>query len=299
MKRVALFPGQGSQSVGMLAEISELSSVIQHTFSQASESLGYDVWALCQQDSDNQLNQTEFTQPALLTASVALWRFMQERKMTVDYMAGHSLGEYSALVCANALTLEDAVTLVQKRGQLMQNAVPAGTGAMAAVLGLDDATVESVCQQIEGDVWPANYNAAGQVVIAGAAAAVDAAIEACKSAGAKRAVLLPVSVPSHCPLMEVAASQFAEILDGVSIDTPEVPILHNVDASLAGEPSDIVQKLKQQLYRPVRWATINAWLKAADVKQVYEVGPGKVLTGLYKRVDKEAELIALDNPSSW
>lgn len=280
-----VFPGQGSQSVGMLADAHAAFTVVQDTFSEASEALGYDLWQVVNQDVDNRLNQTEVTQPAILTASVALYRSLAPR--SVAYMAGHSLGEYSALVCAGALNFTDAVRLVALRGQAMQAAVPEGTGAMAAIIGLDDAAIALACEQSAGAevVAPVNYNSPGQVVIAGHKAAVERAGEACKVAGAKRVLPLPVSVPSHCALMQPAAERLKTALAEIDLHMPRVPVLHNVNVAVAQSTDDIRAALVAQLYSPVRWTETIQKLAAAGVTSLYEIGPGKVLTGLTKRIE--------------
>lgn len=284
-----VFPGQGSQSVGMLAELAEQAPLVQGTFDEASEALGLDLWALSQQGPKETLDQTENTQPAMLAAGVAVWRCWRERGGPEPaLMAGHSLGEYSALVCAEALNFADAVRLVADRGRLMQAAVPAGQGAMAAILGLDDATVSEVCAaEAQGQVLePVNFNAPGQVVVAGDAAAVERCAAAAKTAGAKRAVLLPVSAPSHCALMRTAGEQLAGRLAEIEIRSPRIPVLHNVSVARGADPQAIRDLLASQLHQPVRWVeTIRAFAEQG-LTQVVEAGPGKVLTGLGKRIEK-------------
>ncbi|MDM1707216.1 ACP S-malonyltransferase [Thiopseudomonas alkaliphila] len=297
-----VFPGQGSQSVGMLAEIAQQHNQILHTFAEASDSLGYDLWALIQAGPAASLNQTDKTQPAILTASVALWRLWQANSSVVPaFVAGHSLGEYSALVAAGSLSLAEAVKLVERRGQLMQQAVPEGTGGMAAILGLDDADVQAACaESAQGEVVSAvNLNAPGQVVIAGAAAAVERAIEACKARGAKRAMPLPVSVPSHCALMQPAAEQFAESLAAVQWQQPSIPLVQNVTAEVATDLAALEQNLLAQLYSPVRWVETMVLLDAEGVSQVVECGPGKVLSGLNKRCIKGVSTFNLDTPEAF
>jgi len=288
-KTAFIFPGQGSQSLGMLADFADRPAVKQ-TFQEASGALGLDIWALCQDGPQEALNQTENTQPLLLTAGVALWRLWEQSGgPRPDLLAGHSLGEYTALTCAGVMTLGDAVRLVRTRGQLMQQAVAEGEGKMAAVLGLDDDQVRAACAQAaEGDVVEAvNFNAPGQVVIAGSAAAVERAIFACKEAGAKRAMPLPVSVPSHCALMKPAADQLAETLNATSFHAAEMPVINNVDVAMETAPEQIREALIRQLYSPVRWVETIQALKEHGVSHVYECGPGKVLSGLIKRIDRE------------
>ena len=287
--RAYVFPGQGSQTVGMLAEVAGEYPVVEQTFAAASEVLGYDLWALVQQGPAEQLNETQRTQPALLAASVALYRVLEQAGVAApEWMAGHSLGEYSALVCAGALDFKAAVKLVAQRGEFMQTAVPAGVGAMSAIIGLDDELVEKACAQAaENEVVAAvNYNSPGQVVIAGNKAAVERAGEACLAAGAKRALPLPVSVPSHCQLMQPAAEQLAVELGKLTFGTPQVPVVNNVDVQAPREADQIRDALVRQLYSPVRWTETIRYLVAQGVTEIYEIGPGKVLTGLNKRIDK-------------
>ena len=251
-----VFPGQGSQSLGMLAELGAEKPVIVETFKEASEALGYDLWQLVQQGPEEQLNQTDKTQPAILTASIALWRlWLEEGGAQPAFVSGHSLGEYSALVAAGSLSLKDAVRLVERRGQLMQEAVPAGHGAMAAILGLDDADVVAICAEAAEDevVSAVNFNSPGQVVIAGNKAAVDRAMELCKAKGAKRALPLAVSVPSHCALMKPAAERFAEAVNAIEWKAPQIPVVQNVTAAIAADLTALKQDLLAQLYQPVRW----------------------------------------------
>jgi [acyl-carrier-protein] S-malonyltransferase len=290
MSFALVFPGQGSQSVGMLAELAEAHAQIKETFQEASDALGYDLWQLVQNGPEDELGKTHITQPAMLTGGVAIWRLLQSQtEIAPAIMAGHSLGEYSALVAAGSLSLSDAVSLVADRGRFMQEAVPAGVGAMAAILGLDDDQVIAVCDgAAAGEVVTAvNFNSPGQVVIAGHAAAVERAVEAAKEAGAKRALMLPVSVPSHCSLMMPAAEQLAARLAEITINTPTIPVLNNVDVKAESDPAAIRDGLKRQLFCPVRWVeTINAIAKQ-DISQVVECGPGKVLAGLNKRINRE------------
>lgn len=284
-----VFPGQGSQTVGMLGEWSDKFPMIRTTFDLVSEKLGYDVWHLVQHGPAESLNQTEHTQVAMLTADVALFRVLQEHVgVQASMMAGHSLGEYAALVCAGALELNDAAKLVQRRGQLMQQHVPLGKGAMAALVGLSDESVHQVCQQAsntETKVSPANYNAIGQVVIAGHTQAVEKAIEIAKSMHARLATLIPVSVPCHCSLLEEAAEDFAQELASTPFKTPDIPVISNVDLSIYGSPEQIKARLKLQLYSPVRWVETIQFMRDNGIKQILECGPGRVLCGLVKRID--------------
>lgn len=287
--RAYVFPGQGSQSVGMLAEVAAAYPVVGETFAEASSVLGYDLWQLVQQGPVEQLNETQRTQPALLTASVALYRVLEQAGAPApDFMAGHSLGEYSALVCAGAIAFTDAVHLVAKRGEYMQQAVPAGVGSMAAIIGLDDAAVVAACAAVAGDdvVAAVNFNSPGQVVIAGHQAAVQRAGEACLAAGAKRALPLSVSVPSHCALMQPAAEQLATELQQIPMQAPRIPVVNNVDVAMPMDADAIRDALIRQLYSPVRWTETVQFLAAQGVTTLDEIGPGKVLTGLMKRIDK-------------
>lgn len=284
-----VFPGQGSQAVGMLADVAERFPQVKATFDEASAVLGTDLWQLTQEGPAEELNRTDMTQPALLTASVALWRVWNEQGGAKPaYMSGHSLGEYSALVCAGAIAFEDAVKLVNKRGLFMQSAVPAGEGAMAAIIGLEDAAIESACEQAAqgGVVSAVNYNSPGQVVIAGQTDAVNRAIELCKEAGAKRALPLPVSVPSHCALMKPAAEQLAAELDAITVNTPDIPVLQNVTAEVTTDAAAIKDNLVQQLYRPVLWVDCVNNMAGKGVERMLECGPGKVLSGLNKRISR-------------
>lgn len=297
-----VFPGQGSQSLGMLAEQGAQESVVIDTFSEASSALDYDLWSLCQQGPEEQLNQTDKTQPAILAASIALWRlWLAEGGVRPAFVAGHSLGEYSAMVAAGSLPFVDAVKLVELRGQLMQQAVPAGTGGMAAILGLEDEDVLAACAEAaRGEVVSAvNFNAPGQVVIAGSAAAVERAIDACKARGAKRAMPLPVSVPSHCELMRPAAERFAEAVTGAAWQAPEIPLVQNVSASIVSDLDTLKQDLLAQLYSPVRWVETIITLSARGVTDLVECGPGKVLSGLNKRCVKGINTYNLDTPDAF
>ncbi len=289
-KLALVFPGQGSQSVGMLAELYNEFATVRETFAEASQALGYDLWALVANGPETELNETHRTQPALLTASVAVYRVWQEQGgANPAYLAGHSLGEYSALVCAGVLNLADAVKLVEKRGQYMQQAVPAGTGAMSAIIGLDDALIAKACEEAaQGEVVsPVNFNSPGQVVIAGNKAAVERANELCKASGAKRALPLPVSVPSHCALMKPAAEKLAADLNQISFHTAVIPVVNNVDVVAAADAAAIKDALVRQLYSPVRWTESIEFLAAQGVDTVIELGAGKVLSGLIKRINKE------------
>jgi [acyl-carrier-protein] S-malonyltransferase len=297
-----VFPGQGSQALAMLAEHGTQQQLVIDTFGEASEALGYDLWALTQQGPEEQLNQTDKTQPAILTASIALWRLWQaEGGAQPAFVAGHSLGEYSALVAAGSLGFADAVKLVERRGQLMQQAVPAGQGGMAAILGLDDADVLAACAEAaQGDVVSAvNFNAPGQVVIAGSAAAVERAIEACKARGAKRAMALPVSVPSHCALMKPAAERFAESVEAIAWQAPQIPLVQNVSAAVVSDLATLKADLLAQLYSPVRWVESMVRLSEQGVTDLVECGPGKVLGGLNKRCVKGVNTHNLDTPDAF
>ncbi|MBD1588889.1 ACP S-malonyltransferase [Pseudomonas typographi] len=297
-----VFPGQGSQALGMLAALGAQHTGVVDTFQEASDALGYDLWALCQRGPAELLNQTDKTQPAILTASVALWRLWKaEGGVRPAYVAGHSLGEYSALVAAGSIGLADAVRLVQRRGELMQEAVPAGQGGMAAILGLEDNDVIAACKEVaNGEVVSAvNFNSPGQVVIAGSASAVARAIDACKAKGAKRALALPVSVPSHCALMKPAAEKFAAAVQGLSWAPPAIPVVQNVTAQVAGNLDDLKQNLLAQLYMPVRWVESVAWLAQQGATQLVECGPGKVLAGLNKRCAEGVNTFNLDTPDAF
>jgi [acyl-carrier-protein] S-malonyltransferase len=296
-----VFPGQGSQAIGMLSELGAGHPTVLETFREASEVLGYDLWALCQQGPAEELNQTDRTQPAMLAAGVAVWRaWCEQGGARPALMAGHSLGEYSALVCAGALDFTDAVALVAERGRRMQAAVPAGTGAMAAILGLDDAQVIELCRQAEqGQVVAAvNFNSPGQVVVAGNQAAVERAMALAKAAGAKRALPLPVSVPSHCSLMQPAAEAFAASLAGIEIRVPGIPVLHNVDVQAHHDPDAIRAALARQLYSPVRWVETIQAMGRQGIRRCLELGPGKVLAGLNKRIDKAIDTLPVYDSAS-
>ncbi len=297
-----MFPGQGSQSVGMLAALAAAEPVVQETFAEASSVLGYDLWALCQQGPEDRLSETERTQPAMLAAGVAAWRaWTRHRGPAPAVLAGHSLGEYSALVAAGSIDFAAAIGLVRFRGEAMQRAVPAGTGAMAAILGLEDAAIEAACAEAgQGSVvQPVNYNAPGQLVIAGEAGAVARAIEACKARGAKRAVLLPVSVPSHSALMKPAAEALRERLAAIELRPPTLRV-HAFDAGLYTDAASIREGLYRQLFNPVRWSAIVAAMVGEGVRMLVECGPGKVLQGLARRAPGGRELVlhAVDSPES-
>lgn len=297
-----VFPGQGSQAVGMLSSLAQVHREVGHTFAEASDAIGLDLWVLSQTGPDSELARTENTQPALLAASVAVWRAWREAGgPQPQFLAGHSLGEYSALVCAGALSLADATRLVQLRGQAMQEAVPAGTGAMAAVLNAAPELVQECCAQAaEGEVvQPANFNSPGQIVIAGAASAVERAISQLAAKGVKRVIKLPVSVPSHCELMRPAALKLAVALEQVVMQSPAIPVLQNVDARPRQIPAEIRGALVQQLYSAVRWTETVEVLATQGVTHVLECGPGKVLTGLVKRIDERLAAHAIGEPGGF
>ena len=291
-----VFPGQGSQSIGMLAELAELHSVVHETFAEASEGAGVDLWALSQGGPEEMLNRTEYTQPALLAAGVAVWRaWNKQGGRSPALLAGHSLGEYTALVAAGALSLKDGTHLVRLRGQLMQDAAPAGVGAMAAVLGAEDALVQEVCDAVSGTevVVPANFNSPGQIVIGGHAAAVDKALAMLGERGVRKAVKLAVSVPSHTPLMREAANRLAEAMAGMSWRMPDRPVVQNVDARVHDNVDAIRDALVRQLYLPVQWTGCVQALAGKGATRMAECGPGKVLAGLIKRIDKGIDARAI------
>ncbi len=297
-----VFPGQGSQSLGMLAELAAAHQEVRRAFDEASAGCGVDLWALAQQGPEAQLNQTEFTQPALLAANVATWRaWVAAGGAQPVRFAGHSLGEYAALVAAGAISLADGAKLVRERGRLMQAAVPAGTGAMAAVLGAEDALVAEVCEQVSGDevVVPANYNSPGQVVIGGHAAAVDRALAELSARGVRKTVKLAVSVPSHTPLMREAAHRLGEVMTDLSWRMPDRPVVQNADAEAHETVIAILDALVRQLYTPVRWSECVQALAAAGSTRIVECGPGKVLAGLAKRIDKSLEARAIGLPADF
>lgn len=302
MDIAVVFPGQGSQSIGMLADYAETWPQIEETFKQASDAIGFDCWDIVCNGPIEKINKTEITQPIMLAADIAVMRVMAEQCLLTPFVfAGHSLGEYAALVAAESLDFVDAIKLVYKRGQLMQAAVPEGEGAMAAIIGLNDDPIIQICAQVSEEagapVEPVNFNSPGQVVIAGATASVNIAMEKLKEAGAKRALPLPVSVPSHSSLMKPAADQLAEYLTGVTIKKPKVQVIHNVDAKSHDAPDEIRDALTQQLYNPVRWTqTVQIISDGADA--VVECGPGKVLGGLTRRINKDVASFSLDSLAS-
>jgi [acyl-carrier-protein] S-malonyltransferase len=302
MTKIAfVFPGQGSQSVGMLSDLAKAYPAVQDVFAEASEVLDYDLWNIVQNGPDAELNNTAVTQPAMLAAGAAVWRLWQAKNGgTPALMAGHSLGEYTALVCAGALDFKQAVKLVAQRGQFMQEAVPAGQGAMAAILGLDDDTVIKICvAAAQGDTVAAvNFNSPGQVVVAGTVAAVERAVDLAKQTGAKRAVVLPVSVPSHCALMKPAAQKLAEQLERVSIQSPRIPVINNVNVSMETDSQAIRTALVSQLYSPVRWVEIVQKMADEGVQRLVECGPGKVLVGLNRRITRDMQTNAVFDPAS-
>jgi len=296
-----VFPGQGSQSVGMMSAWEDYQPVVAEVFNEASDALGYDLWALVSEGPEARLNQTEMTQPAMLCADVACWRIIsaQAGMPEAAMMAGHSLGEYSALVCAGSLELTSAVKLVAHRGQLMQSAVEAGEGSMAAIIGLADEDVLKACAAItDGVVEAVNFNAPGQVVIAGESAAVEAAMAQAKTLGAKRALPLPVSVPSHCSLMKDAARQLAEELETLPVKMPQIPVVHNQSASVATSVDEIRERLQLQLYQPVKWVASVELMHARGITTLVECGPGKVLTGLARRIEKSLQAFAVFDADS-
>ncbi|PUB81878.1 MAG: [acyl-carrier-protein] S-malonyltransferase [gamma proteobacterium symbiont of Ctena orbiculata] len=284
-----VFPGQGSQSVGMLSELAAAHPIVSQTFAEATDVLGYDLWELVQNGPNDSLNQTTKTQPAMLAAGVSVWRvWLEQGGAKPIIMAGHSLGEYTALVCADAIEFTDAVRLVAERGRFMQEAVPEGSGGMAAILGLDDDQVKTVCAEAaSGDVIEAvNFNSPGQVVVAGHKEAVDRACVLAKEAGAKRALPLPVSVPSHCALMKPAAERLAQLLNEVSISQPSISVIHNASVAAAKDAESIRKQLAAQLYSPVRWVETVQMMATSGISSLLETGPGKVLAGLTKRIDR-------------
>ena len=297
-----LFPGQGSQSIGMAKDLAEQYPVVRDTLTDASEVLGFDLISLINDGPEADLNRTDLTQPAILAVSVAAWRLLQSTTdVKADYMAGHSLGEYSALVCSGVLSFSDALTVVNKRGQFMIEAVPVGVGGMAAIIGLEDDKIIQACEAAaqEEVVSPVNYNSPGQVVIAGHQTAVERACEACLAAGAKRAIPLVVSGPFHSSLMQPAAGKLAEVLDNVTFNNPEVPVVNNVDVSINTSPSDIKDSLIRQLYNPVRWAETVRWFEGNGVTEYIECGPGKVLAGLNKRINRRAPVHLTTDVASY
>lgn len=297
-----VFPGQGSQKIGMLAELAEQNPIIEKTFSEASEVLGYDMWDLIQQGAQEDINLTQRTQPILLTCSVAIWRLWNEKLgATPSQMAGHSLGEWSALVCANVIDFSDGLRIVEARGKYMQQAVPVGQGAMAAIIGLDDQAILDACAEAGdlGVVDAVNFNAPGQVVIAGSNDAVERAMDICKAAGAKRALPLSVSAPFHTSLMKPAADNLAEMVNAVSFRAPEVPIMHNVHARNEQDPEAIKALMLEQIYSPVKWVDCVKQLKEGGVSTLVECGPGKVLSGLVKRIDRDLISVATETVADF
>jgi [acyl-carrier-protein] S-malonyltransferase len=295
-----VFPGQGSQSVGMLAELATEFAEVRKTFDEASEGAGFDLWSLAQNGPEAELGKTENTQPVLLAASVAVWKTWRTQGGPLPaQMAGHSLGEYSALVCAGALPLREAASLVAERGRLMQAAVPAGVGSMAAVLGADDETILQVCKEVSGEeiVTPANFNSPGQLVIAGHAAAVDRAIQRLGELGVRKIIKLAVSVPSHTPLMREAAQQLASRMADLPWQVPEIPVLQNADAKAHAGIEFIRAALERQLYMPVLWTDTVQSLVRNGATRIFECGPGKVLAGLCRRIDKSIDARALGTPT--
>ncbi|MDO5187281.1 ACP S-malonyltransferase [Legionella pneumophila] len=297
VKSAFVFPGQGSQSIGMLSDFMPQYTVVTDSFAEASEALGYDLWDLVQNGPETKLNQTEYTQAAMLTADVAIYRLLMQLGVPQpQVMAGHSLGEYAALVCANSLSLKDAAQLVARRGQVMQNAIPLGEGAMAAIVGLSDEQVRSLCEQASTAnhlVTPANYNALGQIVVAGHRVAVDKLIQLAEETGARLAMIIPVSVPCHCPLLKNAAELFAENLAQIEFQIPSVDVISNVDLSIYHSTQHIRDKLKEQLYSPVRWVETVQLIQQRGIELVLECGPGKVLNGLIKRIERNLTTISV------
>lgn len=296
-----VFPGQGSQKIGMLSELAAANPIVESTFAEASQALGYDLWTMIQQGEQEDINLTERTQPMLLTSSVAIWRLWNDKAGPMPaQMAGHSLGEWSALVCAGAVDFVDAVKIVRARGAYMQEAVPVGVGAMAAILGLDDQIIIDACESArDGEVVDAvNYNAPGQVVIAGSAAAVDRAIDICKQAGAKRAMALPVSAPFHTSLMKPAADRLAELVEGTRFNAPQIPVIHNVNGMTETDPASIQALMLEQIYKPVMWVDCINGLKKGGANLFIECGPGRVLNGLTKRIDRDLTSFSTDDVAS-
>lgn len=293
-----VFPGQGSQKPQMLADIAARYSQVKETFDQASKALGYDLWNIVQENPEDKLNQTEFTQPALLTASVALWKILNDRvPLSPNYLAGHSLGEYSALVCGESIDFDTAVKLVNFRGQFMQDAVPVGVGAMAAIIGLEADVVAQLCQEVANSevLTPANFNAIGQTVVAGHDAAIERLIIVAKEKGAKIAKRIPISVPSHCALMTPAAKKFATKLSEASIHATKIPVIHNVDVKIHSDHHSISLALTTQLDHPVRWVETIQWMAKNGIETVIECGPGKVLAGLIKRINPDLTTLTMDS----
>lgn len=301
MKTAFIFPGQGSQAIGMMSDLAASHSLVKDTFAEASDALGLDMWEMCQAGPIEALSQTENTQPALLTCGIAAWRVWQDQGgAQPEIMAGHSLGEYTALVAANAMSFSDGVALVRDRGRYMQEAVPAGQGGMAAVIGLDDDKVREVCAAAaQDDVLQAvNFNAPGQVVIAGSASAIERAAVQMKEAGAKRALPLPVSIPAHSSLMTPAAERLAERIATIEVSMPTIPVLHNCNVQIAQSDSEIAANLVSQLDSPVRWVeSVNA-MHAQGIERFIESGPGRVLGGMVKRIIKGVEIACIEKPDA-
>jgi [acyl-carrier-protein] S-malonyltransferase len=303
-KIACVFPGQGSQKQGMLADFSE-NRIVRDTFTEASDVLGYDVWDLIQNDSNNQLSQTEYTQPAMMVSDVAVYRLFQKQfserfSGSFAFMAGHSLGEYAALVCADSISLADATFLVKHRGRLMQEIIPEGAGSMAAIVGLTDEQVVELCKKVANHqvLEAANFNSVGQVVIAGDTEAVDRAINLALEEGAKLAKVIPVSVPCHCYLLYPVAEASTKYLEKTTIRTPTIPVIHNVHADLLQEPEEIRDILKKQLYQPVQWVATIRKMVESGVTKVVECGPGSVLTGLNKRIDRSIQCMSIFDQAS-
>lgn len=297
-----VFPGQGSQKLGMLSDLAATNAIIQQTFDEASEVLGLDLWEIAQYDSANSLDQTHITQPVLLAASVAIWRLWQSRTVSrPSIMAGHSLGEYSALVCAGVISFTDGVKIVHQRGQFMQSAVPTGVGKMAAIVGLEDDKIHEICLMASADqvVSAANFNSPGQTVIAGDKDAVDRALALCKEAGAKRTLPLNVSVPSHCALMKPAGVQLEAVLADVVFNPPQISVVQNVGAAIETDPDIIKQNLVKQLYMPVLWVDCVAKMYSDSARKAVECGPGRVLCGLIKRIEPELTCFGSDDQASF
>lgn len=297
-----VFPGQGSQKIGMLSDLADNHALIKETFDQASDVLGYNMWDLIQSGDQDEINLTERTQPILLASSVAIWRLWNKSNGSKpQQMAGHSLGEWSALVCSGVVDFADGLKIVRARGQYMQQAVPVGEGAMAAIIGLDDQAILDACKKAQalGVVDAVNFNAPGQVVIAGSNAAVEAAMESCKVAGAKRALPLPVSAPFHTSLMKPAADNLADLVNSVNFNVPQVPVVHNVHAQTESDPEAIKALMLEQIYSPVKWVDCVNELKNKGATTLIECGPGKVLSGLSKRIDREITSLATDSPADF
>ena len=289
-----VFPGQGAQQVGMAADFLEAEDLVRERFEEANDALGFDLARIVFEGPASRLMETEVTQPALLTVGVVLWEVWRARGGAMPaVMAGHSLGEYTAFTAAGSMAFAEAVRLVNARGRFMQEAVPVGEGAMAAILGLDDEAVAACCEEVEGVAQPANLNAPGQVVISGAAAAVKAAAAACSEAGARRAVMLDVSAPFHCELMQPAADRFKAVLDAVDLCSPDVPVVHNIDATVSADPDTIRQKLMQQIYSPVRWTDCVTTIRSHGADRLLECGPGNVLAGLVRRIDRSLRVAGI------